>query len=762
MKFRDEYRDPEAARRFAAAIARTATRPWTLMEVCGGQTHAIVRYGIDELLPPGITLVHGPGCPVCVTPVDYDRQGDRDRRPAGRDLLLLRRHAARAGHEWRPLARKVAGRRCPRRLFAARRARRSPRANPGRQVVFFAVGFETTAPANAMAVYQARARGARQFLDARLARPGAAGDATRSCRLADEPRPGLPRRRPCLHGHGLRGIRAARARNSTCRSSSPASSRSTSSRASTSASGSSRRAGPRSRTSTPARSAARATEPAQDDHARGVPRRSAPAGAASARSRTAALASPRPTATSTPRPASARSCRGEERQSECISGLVLCGERKPPECPAFGTRCTPEHPLGVTMVSSEGACAAYYRYRGVPRRGGRVGRMNDDGVRAHLSRSRPGDDTVQLAHGGGGRAMERLLDTMFRPAFRNPRLDRRHDGAAPRRRRRRSPSPPTPMSSGRCSSPAATSARSPSTARSTISPCAARGRSISAPASSSRRACRWTTLRRVVASMRDAARARPASRSSPATPRSSSAARPTGSSSTPPASGVSSSRRRSRRRASGRATPSSSAATSAATASPSWPPARGSASSRRSPATARRWPSRSLALLAAGIDVHCLRDLTRGGLASALVEIAETAGLAIDIDETAVPVREDVALGLRDPRPRPALRRQRGPLRRLRAADEVDRALAELRRFAVSETATVIGARRQSHDRPGYVQKRHRRPSGPRHARRRPAAADLLKRDAIRTLGGGRVRHRLRVVATNISRLITSHKSSQK
>ena len=70
MKYRDEYRDPEAARRLATAIARTATRPWTLMEVCGGQTHAIVRYGIDELLPPGITLVHGPGCPVCVTPVD--------------------------------------------------------------------------------------------------------------------------------------------------------------------------------------------------------------------------------------------------------------------------------------------------------------------------------------------------------------------------------------------------------------------------------------------------------------------------------------------------------------------------------------------------------------------------------------------------------------------------------------------------------------------------------------------------------------------
>ena len=71
MKFRDEYRDPEAARGYADAIARMVTRPWTLMEVCGGQTHAIVRYGIDELLPDGVTLVHGPGCPVCVTPAEY-------------------------------------------------------------------------------------------------------------------------------------------------------------------------------------------------------------------------------------------------------------------------------------------------------------------------------------------------------------------------------------------------------------------------------------------------------------------------------------------------------------------------------------------------------------------------------------------------------------------------------------------------------------------------------------------------------------------
>ena len=83
MKFRDEYRDPAAARRFAEAISRSVTRPWTLMEVCGGQTHAIVRFGIDRLLPADVSLVHGPGCPVCVTPVEYiDKAIELASRPA--------------------------------------------------------------------------------------------------------------------------------------------------------------------------------------------------------------------------------------------------------------------------------------------------------------------------------------------------------------------------------------------------------------------------------------------------------------------------------------------------------------------------------------------------------------------------------------------------------------------------------------------------------------------------------------------------------
>ncbi len=101
MKYQDEYRDPKAAAQLRQAIHRAVTRPWTIMEVCGGQTHTIVKYGIDELLPPQIELVHGPGCPVCVTPLELIDKAIADRLAARRDLLLLRRHAPRAGQPQR-------------------------------------------------------------------------------------------------------------------------------------------------------------------------------------------------------------------------------------------------------------------------------------------------------------------------------------------------------------------------------------------------------------------------------------------------------------------------------------------------------------------------------------------------------------------------------------------------------------------------------------------------------------------------------------
>jgi hydrogenase expression/formation protein HypD len=157
MKYVDEYRDTEAAQLLAAAIARMVTRPWTLMEVCGGQTHTIVKYGIDELLPPGLELVHGPGCPVCVTSLEMiDRAhaiasrpdvtfcsfGDMLRVPGSRgDLLQLKSQGSDVRVVYSPLDAVT--------LAAA---------HPHRRVVFFAIGFETTAPPNAMAVWLARKR----------------------------------------------------------------------------------------------------------------------------------------------------------------------------------------------------------------------------------------------------------------------------------------------------------------------------------------------------------------------------------------------------------------------------------------------------------------------------------------------------------------------------------------------------------------------------------------------------------------------------
>jgi hydrogenase expression/formation protein HypD len=136
------------------------------MEICGGQTHTLIKHGHGG--PPPVLsheLVHGPGCPVCVTPLEVVDKAIRHRRATGRDLHLLRRHAARAGHGETDLLRvKAAGRRRAHRLFAHGRRQARARENPERQVVFFAVGFETTAPANAMAVYQAEtAKGLKNF-----------------------------------------------------------------------------------------------------------------------------------------------------------------------------------------------------------------------------------------------------------------------------------------------------------------------------------------------------------------------------------------------------------------------------------------------------------------------------------------------------------------------------------------------------------------------------------------------------------------------
>ncbi len=162
MKFIDEYRDAPSVRRFAEAIRKITTREWSIMEICGGQTHAIVKFGVDELLPPEITLLHGPGCPVCVTPVElidkavtlagrpdviFSSFGDMLRVPGTIGDLLGAK--ARGGDV--------------RMVYSPMDALKMAQANPDKEVVFFAVGFETTAPANAMAVYQAALQGVENF-----------------------------------------------------------------------------------------------------------------------------------------------------------------------------------------------------------------------------------------------------------------------------------------------------------------------------------------------------------------------------------------------------------------------------------------------------------------------------------------------------------------------------------------------------------------------------------------------------------------------
>lgn len=359
MKFVDEYRDASAVARLAECIARTVTRPWTLMEICGGQTHSIVKHGIDELLPKGVTLVHGPGCPVCVTPAELiDAAVDISLRPgfalcsfgdmlrvpgAGIDLLTAR---ARGG--------------CVRMVYSPLDAVALAQANPELQVVFFAVGFETTAPANALAVLHARRLGLTNFsllvshvlvppaieailssADNRVQGFLAAGHVcTVMGTVAYGPlatRFGVPmvvtgfEPVDILHGvlECVRQLEAGKAEvaNAYARAVRP-------------------EGNPR------ARAAMEEVFEVCDRNWRGL--------GVIAASGYALRASYRDFDAQTRHGLVARH---PVAPGLCISGQIMRGVKKPHECPAFGTQCTPDHPLGAPMVSSEGACAAYHRYR---------------------------------------------------------------------------------------------------------------------------------------------------------------------------------------------------------------------------------------------------------------------------------------------------------------------------------------------------------------------------------------------------------------
>jgi len=358
MRFIDEYRDREAAQKYATLIRKTATRPWTLMEICGGQTHTIVKYGLESLLPKEITLVHGPGCPVCVTPLElidkaiaiasrpnviFTSFGDMLRVPgSSKDLLSVKAEHGNVRIVYSP-------------LDAVKLAQQYP----DRQVVFFAVGFETTAPANAMAVWQANQLQLKNFsilsshvlvppaMETILSSPSSRVQAFLAaghvCTVMgyEEYIPLARRYKVPIVITGfepvdiLQGIfmtvkqleeGRAEVENQYTRSV--------------------RREG-----NVPAQKLIGEVFETIDRKWRGIGEipmsgyRLAPAFEAFDAERIFDV----------------RHIEAQESPL-CIAGTVLQGLKKPRECPAFGTLCTPEHPLGAPMVSSEGACAAYYHY----------------------------------------------------------------------------------------------------------------------------------------------------------------------------------------------------------------------------------------------------------------------------------------------------------------------------------------------------------------------------------------------------------------
>jgi len=358
MKYIDEYRNQALAQRLVTELGRIVTKPWVLMEVCGGQTHTIVKYGIDHLLPPEVELVHGPGCPVCVTSLEmidkahaiaqrpdviFCSFGDMLRVPGSTtDLLVLKSRGADVRVVYSPIdSLKIA------------------RANPDKKVVFFAIGFETTAPGNAMAVWQARQQGIRNFsvLVSHVLVPPAMAAILESplnrvqgflgpghvCTVM-----GYSEYEPIAKRYSvpvvitgfepldilegvLMTVRQLETGKSEVQNQYPRVVKYEGNRV--------------------AQDLVNKVFEVCDRKWRGVG--SIPASGYKLRAEFS-------------QHDAERLFKVEEIATEespiCISGLVLRGVKKPHDCPAFGKECTPVHPLGATMVSAEGACAAYYAY----------------------------------------------------------------------------------------------------------------------------------------------------------------------------------------------------------------------------------------------------------------------------------------------------------------------------------------------------------------------------------------------------------------
>lgn len=358
MKHLNEYRDADIVHGLVEDIRRSVTRPWVIMEICGGQTHAIMRSGLDQLLPQEIELVHGPGCPVCVTSLElidkalaiasqpdviFTSYGDMLRVPgSGRDLFAVRAAGGDVRVVYSPLdAVKIA------------------QQNPHKKVVFFAIGFETTAPANAMSVLQAKALGLTNFsvlvshvrvppaMHAILGSPHnrvqaflAAGHVCAVMGYWEYPEIAVRYNTPIVVTgfepvdilEGIRlAVRQLEAGRVEVENGYP--------RVVT-------REGNR-----PAQGVIAQVFMECDRKWRGIGM--IPASGWCLKPEFAAFNAEVQFAVEGIQPA---------ESPVCIAGQILQGLKRPHECPAFGSGCTPERPLGATMVSSEGACAAYYRY----------------------------------------------------------------------------------------------------------------------------------------------------------------------------------------------------------------------------------------------------------------------------------------------------------------------------------------------------------------------------------------------------------------
>jgi hydrogenase expression/formation protein HypD len=359
MKYLDEFRDPGLVKKLLNDIGNTVSRKWVLMEICGGQTHSIMKNGLDRLLPDEIELVHGPGCPVCVTPLEQIDQalaiaarpdviftsfGDMLRVPGtDKNLLQLKSEGADVRMVYSPLE-----------------AVKLAKENPDKEVVFFAIGFETTAPGNAMAVYQAEREGLTNFselvshvlvppameaiLGSRENRVEGFLAAGHVCAVMGwwEYEPIAEKYKTPIVVTGfepvdnLEGILATVQQLEYGRYEVEYKYARAVSREG----------------NVPAQEMINRVYEVTDRKWRGIG--TIPASGMKIKEEYSQF------------DAALKFKVGDIRTEEpsiCISGEILQGTKKPPECPAFGKECTMEHPLGATMVSSEGACAAYFSYK---------------------------------------------------------------------------------------------------------------------------------------------------------------------------------------------------------------------------------------------------------------------------------------------------------------------------------------------------------------------------------------------------------------